>query len=177
LSLVAGLFELNKPYFNIDTRNMDRDLGMQRAKGIELSVAGQLTRTLTVNAGAVLGEVQVIGPTLAAEGVGRNVLGQPHSQLLINLDYGLPKLAALSLDMGIYHFGSVPGTIDNAVYVPSVTVISLGDRYRFKLLGEPATLRVQVQNVTNSYIWNVTLSPGYLQFAPRAFVAYLTLDV
>jgi hypothetical protein len=39
-----------------------------------------------------------------------------------------------------------------------------------------ATLRVQVQNVTNYYFWNMGYSPGFFQSQPRAYFGYLTAD-
>jgi iron complex outermembrane recepter protein len=177
LNLIAGLFELNRPYFNLDTDNVDRQLGQQRATGLELSIAGQVTPTLNVNAGALIGEVHVMGPDLAAEGVGSAAFGQPRNQYLINVDYGLPKWPALSTDVSVYHFGLVPASVNDAFYDSAVTVLNLGARYRFSFLGAPATLRVQMQNVTNVYFWNVQFSPGFLQFAPRTVIAYLTVDL
>lgn len=177
LSLIAGLFEVNKPYFNIDIHNVDRALGVQRASGLELSVAGLLAKGLNVNAGALIGHVRVIGPDLAAQGVGSAALGQPSNQALINLDYDLPHVPAVTFDVGVTHFSAVPAGLNDALYVPAVTLLNIGDRYRFKLLGAPATLRLQVQNVLNAYIWNVALSPGFLQFAPRTFVGYITIDL
>jgi len=53
----------------------------------------------------------------------------------------------------------------------------VGGRYRFKLWGAPATLRVQVQNATNFYIWNYGYSPGFSQFPPRSYFGYLTADI
>jgi len=46
LKIITGLFELQKPYFNLDTNNADRDLGVQRAKGFELSIAAELLENL-----------------------------------------------------------------------------------------------------------------------------------
>jgi len=177
LNLIAGVFELNRPYFNFDASNVDRPLGVQRASGIEFSIAGQLSKGLNINAGALLGEVLVKGPDLAAQGIGSTAVGQPHNQIQFNLDYDLPVLSALSVDVGMFHFGSVPAIVSNGVYVPAVTVVNIGDRYRFKLLGAPATLRLQLQNLTNAYIWNIGYSPGLFQFPPRTFLAYLTVDV
>jgi iron complex outermembrane recepter protein len=37
LKLIAGVFEIQKPYFNFDRNNVDRQLGIQRARGVELS--------------------------------------------------------------------------------------------------------------------------------------------
>jgi iron complex outermembrane receptor protein len=177
LSLITGVFELNKPYFNFDTQNVDRALGVQRASGVEVSIAGQVTDTLNVNMGAVIGEVHILGPDLLAEGVGTNAVGQPHNQFLFNVNYGFPRLPALSVDLGLYHFGTVAGTVDNAVYVPSVTTVNLGSRYQFKLFGASSSLRLQLQNLTNAYLWNVGLNPGFVQFAPRSVIAYITVDV
>ena len=64
LKLIAGLFEVNKPYFNLDEKSVDRQLGFQRGKGFEFSIAGQITKNLTVNAGGLVGHVEVMGPTL-----------------------------------------------------------------------------------------------------------------
>ena len=177
LALITGVFQLNKPYFNLDTNNVDRQLGKQEATGFELSLAGETLPGLFVNGGALIGRVKVAGPDLAAQGIGNTALGQPHNQFQINLDYTLPWYSPLSVDFGVFHFGAAPGNVSNSVYVEEITQFSLGSRYRFKLWGAPATLRMQVQNLTNAYIWNITYSPGFLQFAPRTALAYLTIDI
>lgn len=177
LALIAGVFEIKRPYFNLDAGNVYRELGWQQARGVELSMAGQLAPGLSMNAGALLGRVDVAGPNLAAQGIGHAAFGQPHDTFTINLDYDLPRWPALSLDAGVFHFGAAPATVDDTVYDPSLTMLTLGARYRFKLLGAPATLRAQVQNATNFYIWNVNFSPGFSQLSPRTFLAYLTVEL
>lgn len=177
LALITGVFQLNKPYFNLDTGNVDRQLGKQEATGLELSLAGELVSGLFVNGGALIGRVKVAGPDLAAEGVGGTALGQPHNQFQLNLDYTVPGYKPLSFDLGLFHFGAAPGNVANSVYVSELTQLNLGSRYRFKLWGAPATLRMQVQNLNNAYIWNITYVPGFLQYAPRTALAYLTIDI
>ena len=73
------MFEIEKPYFNFDTNNVDRQLGIQRARGVELSLSGEVVPNLNVAVGALLGEVKIIGSNLAAEGVGTTAFGQPHN--------------------------------------------------------------------------------------------------
>ena len=80
LKLIAGVFEIEKPYFNFDTNNVDRQLGIQRARGVELSLSGEVVPNLNVAVGALLGEVKIIGSNLAAEGVGTTAFGQPHAR-------------------------------------------------------------------------------------------------
>jgi iron complex outermembrane recepter protein len=177
VKLIAGVFEIEKPYFNFDTNNVDRQLGIQRARGVELSLSGEVVTNLNVAAGALLGEVKILGSNLAAEGVGTTAFGQPHLQGTINADYKVPWLPALSVDITEVYFGAAPASVDDVVQNHTAAALFLGGRYRFKLWGAPTTLRVQVQNATNFYIWNYGYSPGFSQFSPRSYFGYLTADI
>ena len=178
LKFIAGIFKIEKPYFNLDTNNIDRALGMQRATGLELSASGEVIRNLKVAAAVLWGEVKVIGPNLKAEGVGSMALNQAKFTATVNANYTFPRLPALSVDTAILHFGPYPASVDDVAQAPEGTVVALGGRYRFKILGAPATLRVQVQNLTNTYFWNLSFnSPTFTQYSPRAFFGYLTVDL
>ena len=176
LKLIAGVFEIEKPYFNFDTSNVDRQLGIQRARGVELSLSGEVLPNLNVAVGALLGEVNIIGSNLAAEGVGTTAFGQPHTQGSINANYKFPRLPALSADITFLEFGAAPASVDDVVQNYTETWLAVGGRYRFKLWGAPATLRLQVQNATNFHFWNYGYSPGFSQLQPRAYFGYLTAD-
>jgi iron complex outermembrane receptor protein len=177
VKLIAGVFEIEKPYFNRDSSNVDRALGRQRAAGFELSASGEVLRNFNIAAAMLWGEVKVIGPNLKAEGVGSFALNQAKFTATVNASYVLPRLPALSADIAILHFGPYPASVDDAAQGSEATVVSLGGRYRFKILGAAATLRVQVQNLTNVYFWNLSFNaPLFTQYQPRAFVGYLTAD-
>ena len=177
VKLIAGVFEIEKPYFNLDTGTVDRALGLQRANGLELSVSGEVTKNLKIAAALLWGEVKVIGPDLKAEGVGSAALNQAHLTATLNANYVLPRYPALSADIAILHFGPYPASVDDVAQAPEGTLVALGGRYRFKILGAPATLRVQVQNLTNTYFWNLSFnSPVFFQYQPRAVFGYLTTD-
>jgi iron complex outermembrane receptor protein len=177
VKLIAGVFEIEKPYFTLDTRDVDRELGLQRATGLELSLSGEVIKNLNVTAAMLWGEVKVEGSNLAAEGIGSEALNQARLTATINASYKFARLPALSADISVLHFGAYPASIDDVAQAPPGTVIALGGRYRFTLLGAPTTLRAQVQNLTNVYFWNLSLnSPAFSQFQPRAFFTYLTAD-
>lgn len=176
LKLIAGVFEIEKPYFNIDTSDVERELGVQRARGLEVSLSGQIMNSLHVTAGALLGEVKIIGPQLSAEGVGEFAFGQPRNTLTINADYKIPRWPALSADLSVFHFSSAPASVDNAIQIRALTLVDIGGRYRFSILGKPATLRLQMGNATNTHYWNVGNSPGFSQNPPRCVMAYLAID-
>lgn len=177
LKLIAGVFEINKPYFNIDSSNVDRDLGLQRARGFEFSLSGEVLPRLHVTAGALLGQVLIEGANLAALGVGRDAFGQAHNQGVINADYSFTGWPGASADITFFHAGATPAAISDAVYAPPANVLSFGGRYRFSIHGAPATLRLEVQNATNIYVWVTGYNPGYYVMGPRNFLAYLTVDV
>ena len=177
VKLIAGIFEIEKPYFDLDTSDVDRELGRQRAAGLELSVSGQITNNLNLTAAMLWGEVKVIGPNLSAEGVGPIALNQARFQTTINASYKFAWQPALSADVAILRFGPYPASVDDVAQGPAGTLVALGGRYRFTILGAPVTLRVQVQNLTNIYFWNLSFnSPVFTQYQPRAFFGYLTAD-
>jgi iron complex outermembrane receptor protein len=178
LKVIAGVFELQKPYFNVDTNNIERQLGVQQARGIELSVAGEVTENFHVNVGVLDGRVGVTGPNLAAEGVGSVAVGQPRIMYVANANYALPWWKAASFDVSALHIGTAPESIDNALYTPSFTALNIGGRYKFTAFGENSTLRLQVQNVVGSTVWSELYTPGFfLSPGPRAVFAYLTTDL
>ena len=166
--IIAGAYELQKPYFNLDTNGMDRDLGVQRARGIELSLSGQQIAHFDINAGILEAKVNVIGPALAAAGVGPIAIGQPRLQYVANVNYNVPWWPALSLDLGATHFGRSPASVDNRIYSPAVTQLNLGGRYRLTTFGKNSTLRVQVQNAPNSYLVDERLHARILPMARPA---------
>jgi iron complex outermembrane recepter protein len=125
LKLIAGVFELQKPYFNLDTSNIDRELGAQQAKGVELSVAGEVTDNLNVNIGVLDGVVRITGPNLAAEGVGSIAVGQPRLTYVVGANYVLPRWPAASLDLRVVHVGRAPESVDNRVFTSPVTSLAI----------------------------------------------------
>ena len=178
LNVIAGVYELQKPYFNLDTIGVDRDLGVQRARGVELSISGQRIAHFDINIGVLAAKVNIVGADLAAEGVGPIAVGQPRLQYTADINYEIPYWPAASLDVSAIHYSDSPGTVDNRLYVPASNVLNLGARYEFRVLGKNSTLRVQVQNVPDSYWWGIAYTPGYFIFpARRTVFAYVTTDL
>jgi outer membrane receptor protein involved in Fe transport len=113
---------------------------------------------------------------LAAEGVGPIAIGQPRLTYVLNAAYGIPKWPALSVDLNLTRLGAAPASLDNALYAHALNDLDLGSRYRFTVLGKPATLRAQIINLTNAKVWSTAYTPGLFQQAPRTLFVYLTAD-
>lgn len=177
LKWVLGVFQINEPYFTIDQYNVDRELGAQRARGLEFSVAGQVCPGLSVVAGGFVTQVKVIGSDLGAAGISSVAFGQSHNQFVLNADYSPGIWPSLSLDASINRTGVTPASEDGSVDIPPFNIINVGGRYRFSAFDHPISLRVQVTNLTNVYVWNVGNNPGFYRLPPRGFLAYLTANL
>jgi iron complex outermembrane receptor protein len=176
VKLIAGVFEIQKSYFNFDASNVDRQLGLQLSKGLETSISGELLINLNVTAGVLLGEVRILGPNLSAEGVGSFAFGQARVQSVTDVDYKFPRWPAVSADIQVRTYGAAPASLNGVATNHAQALVHIGARYRFTMLGAQSTLRLQLRNVMNYYFWNLDVSPGFSQYSPRSFVAYLTTD-
>ncbi|WP_201303282.1 TonB-dependent receptor domain-containing protein [Massilia sp. 9I] len=176
IKLVATLFELRKPYFNFDASNRYAQLGEVENRGLELSLAGALTPRLNLVAGAVLSRPRATGEGVRLGRVGERPVGMSRRSVELNLDWRTPWLDGLSLDMSASHSGAVTATVDNRVALPARTLASLSGRYRFTLMERPASLRVAVSNLFDTYGLELRGAGAYDVIAGRLASAYLSVD-
>jgi iron complex outermembrane receptor protein len=177
VTVTGGIFDVHKPYFNTAINDAYVKLGQQRHRGLEFSLSGQLAPGLNVVAGGELLRPEVTADTAAAGATGTSALGLPHDLIQVSLDYRFPGWSALSADAVWTHYGWSAASIDNAARVPAHANLDLGAHYRFTLGGSPASLRLQMLNVTDKFSWAVTDSGGFIPQAPRRLQAYLTVDL
>jgi iron complex outermembrane recepter protein len=177
MKLVAGVFDVRKPYFNTDETNVFTILGDVRHRGVELSLSGNPADNLNIVAGALIMQPRVTGEAVKLGRVGEKPLGQSATILRGNVDYRVPFLPGVSFDIAMSWYGERPASRDNLVTVDPYALIDIGARYRFKLGRSPAMFRVQMQNATNSYAWNIVGSNSYGLTDARRFSAYLAMDL
>lgn len=176
MKLVAGVFDVRKPYFNTDEANIFAILGDVRHKGAEISLAGSPIDSVSLIAGAVLMRPRVTGQGVELGRVGEIPLNQPARVLRANAEWRPGFLPGFSIDGAIANFGRRAASRDNLVFVPGYTLIDLGLRYRFKIGTAPATLRFQVANVTNTFAWNIVGSNSYGLTDKRRALLFLAAD-
>jgi iron complex outermembrane receptor protein len=184
LSLVAGVFDVRKPYFNLDSDRVYRELGTVRHRGLELSLAGQPLEGLSVVAGAVLLDAEVSGEAVDLGIIGSKPVGTTGRTIRANLDYRLPFFKPLSMDLGISHqAGKVASAREyielggRQLMTEPVTSFDIGARYRFKAGGAPTTLRAMITNVLDDYGWNVSSNSGFRFTDTRRFLLSLAADI
>jgi iron complex outermembrane receptor protein len=176
MRLVAGVFDIRKPYFNTDERNVFAILGDVRHRGAELSLAGNPVDSVSLIAGAVLMRPRVTGQGVELGRVGEIPLNQPARVLRANAEWRPAFLPGFSIDGAVANFGRRAASRENTVFVPGYTLVDIGMRYRFKLARAPAMLRFQIANITDTFAWNVVGSNSYGLTDKRRALLYLAAD-
>ncbi len=176
LRIVAAMFEIEKPFFNLDPANVFTQLGQVRHRGAEMSLTGQVAEGLTIVAGAVLLQPRVTGPAVTSGRFGREPLGPFPRVLRLNMQYGPKAWAGFSLDGQIENLSARYGNLANTSRVPGFTAGHFGARYAFRLGATAATLRVQMRNVTNVFAWNLGPTGTYFPIDRRRVQVSLAAD-
>jgi iron complex outermembrane receptor protein len=184
LNFVAGLFDVRKPYFNLDPDRVYRELGTVRHRGIELSLAGQPIEGLSVVAGAVFLDADVSGEAVDLGIIGPKPVGTTGRISRANFDYRLPFFEPLSVDLGITSLSGKVASAreyaelgDRQLTTEPRTTFDIGARYRFKAGTAPATLRAQITNLFNLYVWDVSANSSFRFSDNRRFVLSLAADL
>ncbi|THD35344.1 MAG: TonB-dependent receptor [Sphingomonas sp.] len=177
IKLIAGVFDLRKPYFGFDATNVYRQIGTTRVKGAEFSISGNVTKRLNVVAGGFFLDAQVRRDPLALGNIGPRPVGLPGHLLNLNVNWRTKLIDGLSLDAQVFERPAVPATTDNLVSLPPRANVNLGGRYAFKLANKSATFRFQVSNVFDNRAFNIAGPGVYGANAGRYYLGYLAIDV
>lgn len=176
MKLVAGVFDIRKPYFNTDAQNRFVVLGDVRHRGAEFSLSGNPTDRLSVVAGTVLMKPRVTGEAVERGIIGKLPLGQSGRVVRGNVDWRPLALPGVSFDLAVANFSERAASRDNVVILPGYTLVDLGARYRFKLGEAPAMLRFQLSNVANTYYYSVLGGNTYGLADGRRATLFVAVD-
>jgi len=175
MTVIAGTFDIERPYYGVDAGEVFRRLGAVRHQGVELSVSGSPAQGLTLVAGGTLLRARLSGDEVARGAIGRRPIDVPARKLIANLDWR-PSSSPTSVDLAAEHTGPNMGDALNRVRVRSYTTVNLGFRHRFRMGAAPATLRLQASNLFNAFGWEVAGNNAFLYIQPRQIVARLAVD-
>ena len=176
VTLIAGVFEVKKPFFDRNAANIFSDVGNLTHRGAEVSVSGQLAPGLTVVAGAMLLRARIEADAAVASFIGAVPVGRPNRTVRLNVQYGPTSWKGFSVDGQINQDGPAYANRANTFQLGANTTLDLGARYVFKVFGTSASARLRVQNVTDQYGWTVASSGSYAPTAPRRFSVQLVAD-
>lgn len=176
MKLVAGLFEVRKPYYNLDAQQRFTALGQVRHRGAEFSLSGEPAPGWRLVAGLQWMQAQVEGDAVRLGRVGPKPVGVPERLAKLNLVWRPAALAGLSLDLALHHIGSMAATRDNAVRLPASSRVNLGLRAPLRWGGRDAgSLRLVINNLGNARGHDLLSAGNYFPHAPRSVSASWTL--
>jgi iron complex outermembrane receptor protein len=176
LSLIAGVFEVSKPYFNIDASGRFRQLGSVSNRGIEMSLAGTVAPGITIVAGNLFLDPKISGPEIIAGSIGKRPVGSFKRRSIANIDWKPEGQEAWSFDLAFESFSSETGNSKNDFIVSARETLGLGTRFRFKLGTTKLLVRGQVTNIFNAYGWRVNSSGGFNYALPRTAILNISAD-
>tara|TARA_R110000868_G_scaffold207153_8_gene456121 strand:- start:504 stop:1304 length:801 start_codon:yes stop_codon:yes gene_type:complete len=177
ITLVAGVFEISKPFFDRDPTNLFTQVGSLRHRGIEVSLSGQPLEGLKIVTGAMLLQARVSGSIVDQGLIGNVPPGRVPMLIRFDADYGPAAWRGFSINAKINFDSSHYANRINTLRISSSTVLDMGIRYNFKILESAASIRLDAKNLTNAYDWTVKGSSGqYSPTAPRRYTARFAID-
>lgn len=122
--MLAGAFDIEKPYLALDSHDIFGSLGQERHRGVEFSLAGELTPGLHLVGGVLLMTPEVLTTSTSQQAIGSRPIGQPHWTGQLSIDYSMPWLPKLSVDGLVSAVGSETASVDNRVEIPGGRIAS-----------------------------------------------------
>lgn len=183
---VGGRMEVADAMVSVAWFHIDRGLAYTNAQnayvvdgravhqGVEASIQGQLDPSLSVViTGQYLDAVQE--DTGVAAQNGKRVENTPDFAGSVFAEYRPPFLDALGLNAGVYYVGERAAEAQNRAMLPGYTTLSLGANYRIDLPQQTLTLRINVDNVTDTRYWSTGGATLYVGL-PRTARFSATMD-
>lgn len=178
LSLVAGLFAITKPYYNVDTSAFYRELGDSSSRGLEVSFAGTVSPGLTFVFGHLSLDAKISGELVDIGRVGPRPIASIRRRSALNIDWRLAQGSSpLSFDLAVESLSPRVGNVSNGLSAPARNTIDLGLRYRFNISKARALLRLQLANVFDDYGWMIFPNGAFMYSQSRRVLAELRLDL
>lgn len=177
VSMILGLFDVKKPYFNLDSTSRFRELGEIRHKGIELSVSGEIAPGLRVVAGTVYLDARISGEEVRAGLIGSRPVGGFRLHTIANANWTFPWHKALTFTGRFERTSDRPANVQNTLFIPARWVGSLGARYRTTINKVPVLARFNVDNVLNTFGWAAGGSGFFINNGARRFSLSLAADL
>lgn len=176
LNVLAGVFQIKKPFFGLDRNQSFQQNGEIVNRGLELSVVGPLTESLQVTFGALFSD-----PTLQGEAIDDGTLSQTpiayrDRRLAFDLNYAPDWAQNWSFDLGLLNLGQQNANAKAFLRNEGYTTLDIGFRKSLQLDDTTFVLRGRMQNAFNTFAWDVKDSGGYFFIGPRTLSMSLAVD-
>lgn len=159
MTAAVSLFELTMPSAGISGATFGV-FGEQRNRGVEATLAGELTRGVRVIGGITYLDgvvAKAVDPALE----GKKAVGVPKWQLNLGAEWDLPFAPGLTLNGRLIHTAKAAVDAANTLHIPGWSRFDAGARYTTRIGDKPVTFRLNVENFFDKKYWG-TATAGYL---------------
>ena len=170
----AALFDITRPGYYTNSRNVFTSDGEQRYRGLELSTQGKLTRQLSWQTSA-----QFLDPSFEHINADYNGKAPENASKRTGsafLAYAFDAVPGLSVNGGAYYYSARPVNDLNQAFLGGVTLFSAGARYAGTLMHKAVVWQLNVENAADKRYWagaGTRLASG----APRAIKLSMKVDL
>jgi len=175
--ITAAVFQLDRDRLTVadpDNPGFNRLSGLQRSKGLELSIDANPVDALrlTVNWNHLF-SVEYVNDNSYA---GNTIPNAPKNAIGVFASYDLDKaLAGFSVNAGFTHVGQRFGISNNSFYLPGYTLFDLGARYR---LSRNLELMATVRNLTDETYYTGSINSTTVTVGtPRSVTVELRVTI
>ena len=171
-----SLFQIKQPSGVTDgTTRVFSIAGEQRNRGAEWSVYGEPVNGLKLIGGASYIDAKLTN-TQGGLSDGNTAVGVPKWQYNAGLDWAVPGLNGLGLNLGVTRTGGEYADLANTLRTAPWTRVDAGASYATQIDGRQVTFRAAVLNLGNSNYWASALG-GYLtEGASRTIKVSASID-
>ncbi|WP_026397821.1 TonB-dependent receptor [Acetobacter nitrogenifigens] len=155
--------------------NIFRVDGMQRNRGMELMLNGEILPGLRFNGGLTLTDADLRRTANGANN-GHTAIGVPNYTINGNIEYDLPFLKGATVVGRVVNTGKQMVNVGNTMHLPVWTTFDVAARYTFLAGKKPITARFGVDNIANKSYWSSAFNGYLLQGMPRTFKFSMTVD-
>jgi iron complex outermembrane recepter protein len=180
LGTTLAAYDITSPsVFTNPVSNVYGPLGLQRNRGVELTVFGEPTKGVRVLAGfsSIDGRLET---TLDSTTTGKKAPGVPDYQGSVGADIDIPGARGLTISPLAVFVGESYYDPQNTQRVPAYVRADLGASYTFANMwsGKPIVVRGRITNLFGAnYLTNVPGAAGGLSIgAPRAYMVSTTFN-
>lgn len=174
--LVAGVFEVSKPFFGLDRAGAFAERGDVRNRGAEVSFLGQVSPQWLVVAGTSLIDSQASGESVTAGILGKRPIGSFRRLSNLVVQHRPAAWPGATFDVIAESSSDRIASADAALIIPARTTWSVGARHRLTVAGTPASLRVLLANVGDVEGFGTTAGGLFVLNQPRRLSVSLTVD-
>nr|WP_293647809.1 TonB-dependent receptor [Sphingopyxis sp. RIFCSPHIGHO2_12_FULL_65_19] len=178
----VALFRIDKPNSFVDPVTLVYgNYGVQRNKGIEITLDGEPVQGLRIISGLTFNDA-TLRRTEGGINEGNDAIGVPEILANANVEWDLPFLPALTLVGRVVHTGKQAVDQANTLELDSWTRFDLGARYVARVGDTPLTLRFNVDNVADKAYWATAYNAfsafgsRLVQGGPRTFKASASVE-